>query len=41
VLAIGVAYDEQKVPAIPRKDYDQRLDGVLTPSGLTCLPQHS
>ena len=33
VTAIGVAYDEQKVDAVPVESYDQRLDWVLTPSG--------
>lgn len=32
-LAIGLAYDLQEVDAVPHLDYDQRLDGVLTPSG--------
>ena len=33
VVAIGLAYDEQRVNAVPHLDYDQRLDWVLTPSG--------
>lgn len=33
IIAIGIAYDEQKVDAVPHLDYDQRLDWVLTPSG--------
>ena len=33
VIAIGVAYAEQRVDAVPHSDYDQRLDWVLTPSG--------
>jgi len=33
LVAIGLAYDEQEVPAVPRLDFDQRLDWVLTPSG--------
>jgi 5-formyltetrahydrofolate cyclo-ligase len=33
VVAIGLAYDCQEVPVIPRLDFDQRLDWVLTPSG--------
>ena len=33
VVAIGLAYDAQEVPAVPRLDFDQRLDWVLTPSG--------
>jgi 5-formyltetrahydrofolate cyclo-ligase len=38
VVAIGLAYDEQRVDAVPVESYDQRLDWVLTPSGpLHCL----
>jgi 5-formyltetrahydrofolate cyclo-ligase len=38
VVAVGLAYDEQKVDAVPAESYDQRLDWVLTPSGpLHCL----
>lgn len=33
LVAIGLAYDEQEVPAVPRLHFDQRLDWVLTPSG--------
>jgi 5-formyltetrahydrofolate cyclo-ligase len=33
VVAIGLAYDEQRVDSVPHHDYDQRLDWVLTPSG--------
>jgi 5-formyltetrahydrofolate cyclo-ligase len=33
IVAIGVAYDELKVDAVPHLDYDQRIDWVLTPSG--------
>jgi 5-formyltetrahydrofolate cyclo-ligase len=33
VAAVGLAYDEQQVDAVPHLDYDQRLDWVLTPSG--------
>lgn len=33
VTAVGIAYDEQKVDAVPVESYDQRLDWVLTPSG--------
>ncbi len=33
VVAVGLAYDEQKVDAVPHLDYDERLDWVLTPSG--------
>jgi 5-formyltetrahydrofolate cyclo-ligase len=38
IIAIGLAYDEQEVDAVPHLDYDQRLDWVLTPSGpLKCI----
>jgi 5-formyltetrahydrofolate cyclo-ligase len=38
VVSIGLAYDEQRVDAVPHLDYDQRLDWVLTPSGpLKCI----
>jgi 5-formyltetrahydrofolate cyclo-ligase len=33
VVAVGVAYDELKVDAVPHRSYDERLDWVLTPSG--------
>jgi 5-formyltetrahydrofolate cyclo-ligase len=33
VVAVGVAYDELKVDAVPHQGYDQPLDWVLTPSG--------
>lgn len=33
VVAIGIAYDEQKVENVPHDDYDEPLDWVLTPSG--------
>jgi 5-formyltetrahydrofolate cyclo-ligase len=33
IAAVGLAYDEQQVDAVPYLDYDQRLDWVLTPSG--------
>jgi 5-formyltetrahydrofolate cyclo-ligase len=33
IIAVGIAYDEQKVDAVPHCDYDERLDWVLTPSG--------
>lgn len=33
ILAVGVAYDELEVDAVPHESYDQRLDWVLTPSG--------
>jgi 5-formyltetrahydrofolate cyclo-ligase len=33
IVAVGVAYDEQRIDAVPHLDYDERLDWVLTPSG--------
>ena len=33
IVAVGIAYDEQKIDAVPHLDYDQPLDWVLTPSG--------
>ncbi len=33
IVAVGLAYDEQKIDAVPHLDYDERLDWVLTPSG--------
>jgi 5-formyltetrahydrofolate cyclo-ligase len=33
VIAIGLAFDEQRIEAVPHSDADQRLDWVLTPSG--------
>ena len=33
ITAVGLAFDEQQVDAVPHLDYDQRLDWVLTPSG--------
>ena len=33
VIAVGIAYDEQRLDAVPHLDYDQPLDWVLTPSG--------
>jgi 5-formyltetrahydrofolate cyclo-ligase len=32
-LAIGLAFDIQKIDAVPHLDYDERLDWVVTPSG--------
>jgi 5-formyltetrahydrofolate cyclo-ligase len=36
VVAVGIAYDELKVDAVPHQSYDERLDWVLTPSGPRC-----
>jgi 5-formyltetrahydrofolate cyclo-ligase len=33
IVAVGLAYDEQLIDAVPHLDYDQRLDWVLRPSG--------
>lgn len=33
-LTIGLGFDEQRVDAVPRLDYDERLDWILTPSGI-------
>ena len=33
VITVGLAYDEQRIDAVPHSDYDERLDWVLTPSG--------
>jgi len=33
VVAVGIAYDELQVDAVPHQEYDQPLDWVLTPSG--------
>jgi 5-formyltetrahydrofolate cyclo-ligase len=39
IVSIGIAFDEQRVDAVPHVDYDERLDWVLTPSGpLKCSP---
>jgi 5-formyltetrahydrofolate cyclo-ligase len=33
VTAIGLAFDEQRVDAVPRLDYDEPLNWILTPTG--------
>lgn len=40
VTAIGLAFDCQLVANVPRDANDQRLDGVLTPSGLRSFPEN-
>src|SRR3954466_13239893 len=41
VVTIGVAFDEQRIDAVPHTAHDQRLDWVLTPSGPTrCATSH-
>jgi 5-formyltetrahydrofolate cyclo-ligase len=32
VIAVGLAFDEQEVDAVPHLDYDERLDWVVTPA---------
>lgn len=38
VLAVGLAYDEQIIDAVPHLDYDEPLDAVLSPSGCRVFP---
>ena len=39
ITAVGIAYDAQRMDAVPHLDYDQPLDWVLTPSGpFKCIP---
>ena len=39
VLAVGLAFDEQVIDAVPHLDYDERVDWVLTPTGpRACQP---
>ena len=33
IVSIGIAFDEQRVDAVPHADYDEPLDWILTPSG--------
>lgn len=33
IIAVGIAYDEQRLDAVPHESYDEPLDWVLTPSG--------
>lgn len=33
LLTIGLAFDQQRVDAVPHLDYDEPLDWILTPSG--------
>jgi 5-formyltetrahydrofolate cyclo-ligase len=33
ITAVGVAFDEQRLDAVPHVDYDEPLDWLLTPSG--------
>jgi len=42
ITAVGLAYDEQVVDAVPHLDYDEPLDWVLTPSGpLRCRKEQN
>ena len=34
VLVLGFAYDAQELPEVPIDAYDQRLDGIVTQSGV-------
>lgn len=40
LLAIGLAFDEQEVDAVPHGSHDQRLDWVLTPGRTLRCPGH-
>jgi 5-formyltetrahydrofolate cyclo-ligase len=33
IVAVGVAFDEQRLDVVPHVDYDEPLDWLLTPSG--------
>jgi 5-formyltetrahydrofolate cyclo-ligase len=40
VVAVGLCYDEQIVDAVPHLHYDERLDWLLTPTGIRkCGPR--
>lgn len=39
IVAVGFAYAEQEVDAVPREEHDQRLDAILTPAGFRQLSQ--
>lgn len=41
VFAYGLAYDEQQIERVPCEPFDQRLDGIVTPSGLIITVGHS
>lgn len=38
IVAIGLAFAEQEVEALPADDLDQRLDGILTENGYRAFP---
>jgi 5-formyltetrahydrofolate cyclo-ligase len=33
ITTIGLAFDQQRIDAVPHLDYDERLDWIVTPSG--------
>ncbi|MEL6621385.1 MAG: 5-formyltetrahydrofolate cyclo-ligase [Pseudomonadota bacterium] len=37
LLAVGIGYDEQIVDSVPRGPYDEPVDAILTPAGLTMV----
>ena len=37
-LAIGFAYDAQRMERVPTEEFDQRLDMLVTEEGVFCLP---
>lgn len=39
ITALGLAYDAQEIPEVPVEPTDQRLDAILTPSGITRVTQ--
>lgn len=41
ITTVGVAFDEQEVEAVPREANDQRLDWMLTPSGVFATGAHT
>jgi 5-formyltetrahydrofolate cyclo-ligase len=41
IVAVGLAYDEQRIDEVPHLDYDQHLDWVLTPSGTMRCSSHA
>lgn len=38
VLAVGFAFDAQELPEVPIDAYDQRLDAIVTESGVRLFP---
>ena len=41
IYAVGLAYEQQLVNAVPRDEYDQRLDMIITPKGQWLPKTHS